>query len=303
MSEQKTTRRKDAEAGYTLVAVMFLLFLLTLSLSVAVPRVARDLQLDRERENWHRGMQYRRAIQLYYRKFHAYPPTVDALVKTQEIRFLRRKYVDLSTGKDEWKLIHYGQAKTATLGFFGQPLAGAGSSSGSSVLSGTGPSDGNSSSSLFGNSATSSSSMFSSSASSTDTSASTSGTSTSGSASSTGTSGSSSLISGSSFGSSSGNTFGGLGIIGVSPMSPNQSILLVKKKNHYNEWEFVYDPLSDAKTISGGSATTANSASTGTSASTFGSFGSSSSSSSSSSSILGGSTSSGSTGTGSTGTQ
>jgi hypothetical protein len=40
-----------------------------------------------------------------------------------------------------------------------------------------------------------------------------------------------------------------VGIIGFSPNSPKQSILVYKKKNHYNEWEFVYDPLSDMTTI------------------------------------------------------
>jgi hypothetical protein len=52
----------------------------------------------------------------------------------------------------------------------------------------------------------------------------------------------------------SGQTFGGVGIIGFSPNSPKQSILVYKKKNHYNEWEFVYDPLSDMTTISSGGA-------------------------------------------------
>ncbi len=33
---------------------------------------------------------------------------------------------------------------------------------------------------------------------------------------------------------------------------PKQSILVYKKKNHYNEWEFTYDPLSDMQTMSGG---------------------------------------------------
>ena len=49
-----------------------------------------------------------------------------------------------------------------------------------------------------------------------------------------------------------GQTFGGAGIIGFSPASPKQSILVYKKKNHYNEWEFTYDPLSDMQTVSGG---------------------------------------------------
>jgi hypothetical protein len=49
-----------------------------------------------------------------------------------------------------------------------------------------------------------------------------------------------------------GQTFGGAGIIGVTPASPKQSILVYKKKNHYNEWEFLYSPLSEMQTISGG---------------------------------------------------
>ena len=68
--------------------------ILIISLSVAVPRVRESIQRDREVETMQRGKQYIRAIQLYYRKFHAYPPNVDALVKTNDIRFLRKKYID-----------------------------------------------------------------------------------------------------------------------------------------------------------------------------------------------------------------
>jgi type II secretory pathway pseudopilin PulG len=257
MRTGKTIRvhRRDGEDGYMLIAVMFMLFLLALSLTVAAPRVAREIQLDREREAMHRGLQYRRAIQLYYRKFHAYPPNLDALVKSNDIRFLRKKYIDPTTGKDEWKPIRFGQAKTPTLGFFGQPLAGAGSSSGSSVLAGVGPSGSSSSSSLF----SSSSSATTSSTASTSSSSS----------------------------SSSGQTFGGVGIIGFSPMSARQSIMIYKKKNHYNEWEFVYDPLSDQKAISSSnlgslssSATTANALSSSSSSSNSSSSSSTTSSSS-----------------------
>ena len=53
----------------------------------------------------------------------------------------------------------------------------------------------------------------------------------------------------------SGQTFGGAGIIGFSPAGTKQSILVYKKKNHYNEWEFVYDPLNDMKTQSGNTGT------------------------------------------------
>jgi hypothetical protein len=40
--------------------------------------------------------------------------------------------------------------------------------------------------------------------------------------------------------------------MGFSPNSPKQSILVYKKKNHYNEWEFVYDPIADQMMMQGG---------------------------------------------------
>ena len=297
MDRQQTTR-KPGEAGYTLLAVIFLLFLLTLALSVAMPHMAKSIQLDRERETMHRGLQYRRAIQLYYRKFHAYPPNLDALVKTQEIRFLRKKYVDPTTGKAEWKPILFGQAKTQTLGFFGEPLAGSGSA-GSSVMAGTGPSGGGSttsgSSSLFGSSATSSTGATDSSSTGSGSGSSGSGISGSG---ISGTSGANSSAFGSSGSSSSstssspgGQTFGGAGIIGFSPMSSKQSILLYKKKNHFNEWEFTYDPLSDQKMISSSTGALGSSSGSSTSGTSSTGFGSSSNGSSSSGSSFGSSTS------------
>jgi type II secretory pathway pseudopilin PulG len=218
------TRRvpRPAEEGYILLAVMFMLALLMISLAAAAPKVAKDIQRDREIETMHRGKQYIRAIKLYYKKFSAYPPNVDALVKTSEIRYLRKKYIDPTTGKEEWKPIRFGQAKTQTLGFFGQPITGAGSAGGS-VMAGVGPTGGNSSSSPFSSGTT---------ASGTTTDPSQAPGTTSG----TGTG-------------ASGQTFGGVGIIGFSPNSPKQSILVYKKKNHYNEWEFVYDPLTDMTTV------------------------------------------------------
>src|SRR5580658_3259252 len=137
MMTRQPIRRRPSEDGYMMIAVMFMLAVLIIAMAVAAPKVKEDIQREREVETMQRGKQYIRAIQLYYRKFHAYPPNVDALVKTQEIRFLRKKYIDPTTGKDEWKPIQFGQNKAPTaMGFFGQPLGG-------SSIAGTGPSGGN----------------------------------------------------------------------------------------------------------------------------------------------------------------
>jgi type II secretory pathway pseudopilin PulG len=273
-----TRRPKPSEEGYILIWVIFLVALFTLALSVAVPRMTKEIQLDRERETMARGKQYTRAVQLYYRKFHAYPPSIDALVKTNEIRFLRKKYIDPTTGKDDWKPIHFGQNKTPTaMGFFGQPLAGS-----ASTIAGTGPSGGNgiNGASTIGGAGSSigGSSLFAP----TDT-GTTSGPSTAppgttpgapgapGATGATGTTGSATTSSSDS--GLSGQTFGGAGIIGFEPASTKPSIMIYKKKTHYNEWEFVYDPLSEMKTIPGNTGNIgqpASSTSTPIGSSTFG---------------------------------
>src|SRR6202789_4616364 len=138
MSKPAPIRRrpKTSEEGYVLIAVMFMLAILVIALSVAVPKISKQIQRDRELETMRRGKQYVRGVKMYYKKFGAYPPSIDALVKTNEIRFLRKKYVDPTTGKDEWKIIRFGQNKTQSMGFFGQPIGG-------STLAGIGPSGGN----------------------------------------------------------------------------------------------------------------------------------------------------------------
>jgi type II secretory pathway pseudopilin PulG len=221
--------------------------LLIISMAVALPKVAADIQRDRELETYHRGMQYRRAIQLYFKKFQRYPPNIEALTKTNEIRFLRKKYIDPTTGKDDWKPVLFGQNKTPmAMGFFGQPLSGFGFGGG--VLPGTGPAGGNGigAASTIGSTNT----MGGGSSGSTNTIGGatttnpTSGTDANGNptdpnaGTNVGTATGANPLGGQVFG-------GGAGIIGVSPASEKESIYVYKKKNHYNEWEFLYSPQSD----------------------------------------------------------
>ena len=55
-----------------------------------------------------RGEQYKRAIQLFVKKMNRYPGTIEELESTNNIRFLRKRFVDPMTGKSEWRLIHVG---------------------------------------------------------------------------------------------------------------------------------------------------------------------------------------------------
>jgi len=258
-------RTRSGEDGYILVAVIFMMAILVLSLAVAVPKVRQSIQRDRDEETMQRGKQYIRAIQLYYRKFHAYPPNVDALVKTNEIRFLRKKYIDPTTGKDEWKPVMWGQNKTpCAMGFFGQPLPaiGADGCSGGIGPSGgnlNGPGSANPGNSMFNSgpgttpppSGTSSTGTGTADQSSGGTVSGTSGTpSPSGPSGQPGAGTSGSTTSTNPIG--SGQTFGGAGIIGFPPQSPKQSILVYKKKNHYIDWEFLYSPLIDQQQMAAG---------------------------------------------------
>ncbi len=255
--------REPSEDGFILLAVLILLALFVIAMAAAAPKIAADIQRDRDMETMHRGKQYVRAIQLYYRKFHAYPPNLDALVKTNNIRFLRKKYIDPTTGKADWKPIMMCQNKTPmAMGFFGQPL---GAASGCGVVGGGLPGGGTglpgsplqggfgstgTTGSSFNNSPTGGGSIFSNSP--------TSGTGTTDGGTGTTPTGTSGTGAGDQSGSGSSGgtdangsptqgqtTFGGGGIVGVSPASPNKSIYVYKKKDHYNQWEFLYSPLQD----------------------------------------------------------
>jgi len=63
MTKFASTRRpKPSEEGYVLVAVICMVAMLTIALAVALPRVSKEIQRDRELETMHRGLQYARGV-------------------------------------------------------------------------------------------------------------------------------------------------------------------------------------------------------------------------------------------------
>ena len=108
------------EEGFLLLGVLFMVLLVTIALAIAAPRIAESIRRDKEEETIHRGKQYARGIQMYFGKYNRYPNSIDQLMKADNMRFLRKRYKDPMTGKDDWRIIHLGEAKVPPMGLFGQ---------------------------------------------------------------------------------------------------------------------------------------------------------------------------------------
>jgi type II secretory pathway pseudopilin PulG len=241
-----------------LLGLIVVIFIILLSLGVAAPILARSLRRDREVEAVHRGNQYVRAIQMYYKKFGRYPGSLDQLEKSNNIRFLRQKYPDPITGKNDWRIIPVGQNKTTVKWFFGEPLtglqtSGVGSLAGN-LSTGVGPASMTSAPSPTGAAGAAGStagglslggpSGLSSIGAPAGTAAGATAAGTPGASSPTDTS-------------TTGTTPGGLGsltsssgpagtpFMGVGLEAPGDSIIVLNEQTTYATWEFLYDPRLD----------------------------------------------------------
>ena len=270
---------EQGEEGFMLVGLIVAIFFILLVLSVAAPKVAKELRREKEVEAVHRGNQYVRAIRLYYRKNGHYPGSIEQLEKTNNIRFLRQQYVDPLTGKADWKLIHVGEAKTTVKGFFGQPLTGmapglgaaAGLGSAGAIGAGAaGPGQqgsgsafgGSASGSAFGGGGLGGSSLGSGGGLGASSGPATLGGSSTGAgdwagagaasgpgagtlgADSSGAGATNTLGSASGISSQSASSFtgGGAPFVGVGVPKEGDSITILNEQTTYNTWEFIYDP-------------------------------------------------------------
>jgi uncharacterized membrane protein YgcG len=86
--------------------VFLMASIVAIMLYMELPRAAMQAQRDKEEMLIDRGEQYKRAIQLFTNKARRYPADIKELENFQNQRFLRQRYADPMTGKDEWRLIH-----------------------------------------------------------------------------------------------------------------------------------------------------------------------------------------------------
>ena len=226
--------KTNGESGFMLVFAVVMVAIVMIGMAAAVPVMAKQLRRDKEVESMHRMQQYVRAIQLYQRdgcKCTNYPPTMDALEKSTNQRWLRQKYVDPLTGKSDWRIIHNPQ--TTIKGFFGQELAGMVAGLGSAAGMTSGPGTGAIGAPVGAPGATGASGSTGSSGSCSTVSAGGLGAGFNGATACTdGSSGDTGM-----FGDSSGGP-----IKGVGTSRTGESILTPNGQDTYETWEFWYDP-------------------------------------------------------------
>jgi type II secretory pathway pseudopilin PulG len=240
------------ERGYVLLMLMLFVALLAIAAGALAPSIAFRVRRDREEEMIHRGVQYSRAIRRYVKKTGRYPSRLEELENTNNIRFLRKRYKDPITGQD-FKLLHVGEVQlTSAAGIAGAATLGGGVVPGASPLGAAtaGAATMGTASTMLGGTrslgapgaagaATTATGTADNSGQ--DASQANSGTpDQSGDQSKTGQSGSSA-------GSDklSSTVFGGGPIVGVASTSKAQSIREFNHKNHYDKWQFIYDPTMD----------------------------------------------------------
>src|SRR5580704_10934814 len=123
MSTQRKSDRKQGERGFAMLIVFLLAAAIALMLYQQMPRVAFESEREKEELLQSRGKQYVRAVTLYYKAFQKYPTKIEDLENTNNRRFLRHRYVDPMTGKDEWRLIHANGAGQLTDSLVQKPPA------------------------------------------------------------------------------------------------------------------------------------------------------------------------------------
>ena len=99
---------RHRDSGYALLMVILLAALVLIALSAVAPQVLTQGQREKEEELVFRGDQYRRAIGTFYKKFGRYPNSVEELLHTNDLSFLRREYRDPMTLEGKWRFIRVG---------------------------------------------------------------------------------------------------------------------------------------------------------------------------------------------------
>jgi type II secretory pathway pseudopilin PulG len=247
--------KRESQRGYILITLLLFVALLAIAAAAIVPTITFQIKRDREEEMIHRGVQYTRAVRRYFKKFGRYPTRIEDLVTTNNVHYLRKAYKDPITGKD-FKLLHMSDIQMTFLGggsfppngMTGNPGAAAGAGFAQAAAAGAVAAAGQGTAQPNLNPAQSDQpDAQASPGDDTPGGADIAGGGSADASSSTGsaTPNDQNSSTGGGFGSPSAQTFGGGPIVGVASSSKAKTIRVFNKKDHYDKWQFYYDPSSD----------------------------------------------------------
>jgi type II secretory pathway pseudopilin PulG len=219
------------QRGYILLVLLLFMALLSIGMLTAVEGVEFQMRRDREEELIHRGVEYSRAVRKYVKQFGRYPTSIEALENSNNLRFLRKRFKDPVTKRD-FKVLYYGDPET-----FSQnaPLVPPGTGSPQLPTAVPRPTTATPNPESLSSIAAANSQEVS--------------TDPEGAIPSDGmrlpdpadqTQADASA-----------QDDGGRAIVGVTSYSKLETIRVFNKKNHYNQWQFVYDPSKDVGLMKG----------------------------------------------------
>lgn len=104
-------RKRHREQGYVLLVLLLFVALLSIGFLAMLENFEMQVKRDQEQEFIHRGVEYSRAVRRYTKKFGHYPPSIEALENSNGLRFLRKRYKDPLTGRD-FKVLYYGDVQS-----------------------------------------------------------------------------------------------------------------------------------------------------------------------------------------------
>jgi type II secretory pathway pseudopilin PulG len=257
------SQSRRGQSGFILIYLLLLVALLSIGMLAALRDIKKENARDREEEMIHRGTEYRRAVKRYYKKFGSFPPSLDALENTQNIRFLRKRYKDPmnrnAEGKEQdFKLLRMTDVRLSV----GLGVGAQGVNNGLGTANGlVGPNGPLGQTSQAVATALANQAVVAAGTNTTPLNtgnqpgdASQNGDQNNGNPNGPATANGPGQNSGGSNsnspfvnlnGQSTGGTFGGAPIVGVTSANKSESIRVFWKKNHYNDWQFYYDPGSD----------------------------------------------------------
>lgn len=99
-------RPRRSESGFALLLVFLMAAILAIALYTEIPRVAFQTQRQKEQMLMERGEQFKLGVRRFMQANSRLPANLDELEKLNNRHFLRHRYKDPMTGKDEWRLIH-----------------------------------------------------------------------------------------------------------------------------------------------------------------------------------------------------